>query len=540
MLATIYARFSSAEQAKGTSIARQLELCTAFAKQHGWQVSDTLKEEGKSGYSGANRSPGGKLYEFEQAVERGQYINGHALIVEHLDRITRQGWEQVLPFLQKLTANGVTVATVDANRIYEAGQRVEMVPVIEAILKSEIARGESENKSKRVREAWKNKRDGAIAGSRKAITRSVPAWIDVDPITREMSLNPGRVVILQRIFQMTINGYGAPKVATQLNDDGVASWKAGGGFKWDASYISKILTNKTVLGEFQPKRATKDTRGKRVNESTGDIIPDYYPQAIDASTYARAIAARRVRRQSGGKWATTANNLLSGIATCGECGSHLIYSMAKKKGVPSAYKTKSGETKHYIAKENISYLYCPTASAKKRNPDGTPVCTNKTFIRYEHYERKLIEYLLGEVIAADAPIQPNDARIGEAERLVDAKQLQLDNLVDSFARTGSAAIERRLLELESELDADKRKLADMKLEQTVKDAAPSMAEQLAAIQLLSADLEDEDDAVRIPARVKVRQHLKALVSEMTMREDKTLFTRIGNLSVTLRYDKASA
>ncbi|QUM73676.1 recombinase family protein [Sphingopyxis granuli] len=107
MLATIYARFSSAEQAKGTSIARQLELCTAFAKQHGWQVSDTLKEEGKSGYSGANRSPGGKLYEFEQAVERGQYINGHALIVEHLDRITRQGWEQVLPFLQKLTANGV-------------------------------------------------------------------------------------------------------------------------------------------------------------------------------------------------------------------------------------------------------------------------------------------------------------------------------------------------------------------------------------------------------------------------------------------------
>lgn len=540
MLATIYARFSSAEQAKGTSIARQLELCTAFAKQHGWQVSDILKEQGKSAYSGANRSEGGLLYEFEQAVERGQYGNGHVLIVEHLDRITRQGWEQVLPFLQALTSNGVTVATVDSSRIYEAGQRVEMVPVIEAILKSEIARGESENKSVRVREAWKNKREGAVAGSRKAITRSVPAWIDVDPVSREMSLNLERVAILHRIFQLTTDGNGAPRVAATLNNEAIPSWKAGGGFKWDASYISKIITSRAVLGEFQPQRATKDAQGKRVNQPTGDVIADYYPQAIDAATYARAIAARRVRKQSEGNWATTANNILSGIATCGECGSHLIYSMAKKKGVPSPYKTKKGETKQYVAKENISYLFCPTASAKKRNADGTPACSNKAFIRYEHYERKLLEYLLGEVIAADAPILPNDAHISEAERLVDAKQLQLDNLVDSFSRTGSAAIEKRLLELEAELVADKSKLADMKLEQTVQDAAPSTAEQLAAIQTLSVELEDEDDAIRIPARVKVRQHLKALISEMTLRDDKTLFTRIGNMAVTLRYDKSSA
>lgn len=282
MLATIYSRFSSAEQAKGSSIARQLAVCHGLATQNGWTVANEIREEGKSAFSGANRSEGGKLFEFERSVEAGQYAAGHVLVVEHLDRITRQGWEQVLPFLQKLTSNGVTVATVDGGRIYNAGERVEMVPVIEAILKSELARGESENKSVRVRAAWQKKRDDANAGERKAITATTPAWISVDPQTREMQLIPERVEVLKRIFKVTSDGYGAPAVAKQLNESSTPSWSKGGGFHWDASYISKILTNRTVLGEFRPQRATKDATGKRTNIATGDVIADFYPQAIDA------------------------------------------------------------------------------------------------------------------------------------------------------------------------------------------------------------------------------------------------------------------
>ncbi|HEY0315848.1 MAG TPA: recombinase family protein, partial [Sphingomonas sp.] len=82
--AYIYARFSSVEQSKGSSLARQLKLGRAFIEKQKWLHSTEreLIDEGRSAYHGANRAVGSALYEFEEKALAGHFANGACLVVE--------------------------------------------------------------------------------------------------------------------------------------------------------------------------------------------------------------------------------------------------------------------------------------------------------------------------------------------------------------------------------------------------------------------------------------------------------------------------
>lgn len=110
LLATCYARFSSQEQSSGNSLERQFKLTTEFATSRNWDVSPDrcISDEGRSAFDGTNRAEGSALFRFEQQAEQGLYRNGHALVVEHLDRVSRQGFQEVYDFLNKLTSRGVS------------------------------------------------------------------------------------------------------------------------------------------------------------------------------------------------------------------------------------------------------------------------------------------------------------------------------------------------------------------------------------------------------------------------------------------------
>ena len=48
MYAFIYARWSSLEQGKGTTLTRQLEVCREYCKARGWVIAGELRDEGRS------------------------------------------------------------------------------------------------------------------------------------------------------------------------------------------------------------------------------------------------------------------------------------------------------------------------------------------------------------------------------------------------------------------------------------------------------------------------------------------------------------
>lgn len=252
--ATIYARFSSLEQIKGNTLKRQFELCERIARQHQWELAEDrrLSDQGRSAFSGANRKPGGAFHDFEQKAAAGHFMNGHVLIVERIDRISRQGWEEVLPLLTKLTSQGVTIAVADGGRIYPAFQRVTMAMAIEATLMSELAYEESKNKSRHGNIKWAERLEGIKEGSRIAAVRTVPGWIDVHPETKVMSLNPDRAAVVREIFDLTIAGYGTPAIAKRLNERNEPVWNYRGRESnngWTVGYLTKLVLNRAVLGE---------------------------------------------------------------------------------------------------------------------------------------------------------------------------------------------------------------------------------------------------------------------------------------------------
>ena len=86
-----YIRFSSEKQRRGDSLRRQLEDSEAYAAANGLKIDDTLKfrDEGLSAYDGTNLEKGA-LGRFIEAVKIGRIERGSHLLVESLDRLSRQ------------------------------------------------------------------------------------------------------------------------------------------------------------------------------------------------------------------------------------------------------------------------------------------------------------------------------------------------------------------------------------------------------------------------------------------------------------------
>lgn len=541
-IATIYARFSNAEQGRGSSLDRQFRICKEMAERHGWQTDPRriLSDEGRSAFSGSNRQPGGILYEFEQQVEQGLYLNGHVLIVEHLDRISRQGYDEVLPFLTKLTQNGVTIATVDGDRVYPAFERVPMGQVMEVILKAELARDESQKKAKRLAAAWHSKIEKAQTnnGNHVAITSTVPAWLDVASDTKKMTLNEDRVRVLREIFQLTIDGYGTPAIAKRLNVRGEPVWNYRGvrsNNGWTVGYLTKIVLNRAVLGEYRPM---KRPRGNARPESKGVVILDYYPQAIDPIMFAKAQAARKERANSSGSWQLSHGNILSGIAKCSECGGRMSQQVTVRKGQLRTDGKRKG--RKYPASNDISYLYCANARHKVFDEEaGQLKCSQTSKIRYEPLERIIVDIIAGYAAQAQdstdpARIRELEIQMAEARRQQEGKRQQAESAARSFVSNGSAIMEKVMLELEGEVaEIDKQLTALEKLLDAERANAPTddphAPEQawFKRVGEIKQQIYSDDEQPRKEARVKMKQIVGRFVSHLSCDRNKETHMILG-------------
>ena len=112
MQAIGYSRWSSLEQGRGSSLERQTEAIEAFCKSQNWQLVEQVKDEGISAYFGANIKTG-NLAKLVEKLERGELPRDLVIVVEQLDRISRLPPSQVIAWIQRVTALGVSIATAN-------------------------------------------------------------------------------------------------------------------------------------------------------------------------------------------------------------------------------------------------------------------------------------------------------------------------------------------------------------------------------------------------------------------------------------------
>lgn len=156
-----YVRFSTPEQAQGDSRRRQTDAAERYAERHNLDIDTELNlaDEGVSAFRSGNAQKGA-LSKFMEAVEKGAVLPGSILLVEQLDRVSRDEPLLALMLMQSLIQKGITIVTLADGKVFNGEMlRKEPFLLMQAVMMMTMANIESANKSRRLKEAWQNKRN---------------------------------------------------------------------------------------------------------------------------------------------------------------------------------------------------------------------------------------------------------------------------------------------------------------------------------------------------------------------------------------------
>ena len=312
-----YIRFSSARQSAGDSYARQVRAAKAFCDENGLEMAAPREylffDAGRSAFKGKHLDDTGELARFLSFVEDGTIPPGSYLVVESLDRLSREKVRDALPRFLDLLAKGINVYTSVDKRLYT--KEYNELDLIISIISMSRAHEESATKGGRVSSAWRSKQKDARETG-KPLGKLRPLWLDVTP--DGYVLNPAKVAVVRRIFELSTKGHGSRIIAATLNQEGIPAFSAGrknfSGL-WGFSTVRHILGSRAVLGEYQPHIFID---GKRSPD--GEPIKDYFPAVVTEDEYYLAHAARSSRKTHNITKTTTNFNVLAGILNCYKCG----------------------------------------------------------------------------------------------------------------------------------------------------------------------------------------------------------------------------
>ena len=308
-----YIRFSSVKQQKGDSVARQTRLSENYAAKHGL-VLDTdlnLSDLGISAFDRSNLEKGA-LGQFLRLVEEGRIPRGSYLLVESLDRLSRDKVMDALTIFLSILKAGIIIVTLADEQVYSHEKSNEnWASLIMSIVIMSRANEESVMKSMRLRSSWDAKR---LNVGKKRLTARCPYWLKPADGDKGFELIPERVEVLKRIFQMSLDGVGNATIVKTLNLENVPrfSEKTDG---WQTSYIQKILSSPAVYGELRLHLQRDGVM------TPADVIPDYYPPIMSKEEWSLAASTRAGRQTRGGVGkGKHLSNLFSGLLRCGYCG----------------------------------------------------------------------------------------------------------------------------------------------------------------------------------------------------------------------------
>jgi DNA invertase Pin-like site-specific DNA recombinase len=470
-----YIRFSTPAQAEGDSLRRQTDAAKSWCARHGVRLdtSLTFRDLGKSAFLGAHRKNPDRyaLAAFLKLVQDGRVARGSYLVIESLDRLTREHVRAGLMLLLGLIESGVRIVQLSPSELVYDEKSDEMGLMLAIV---ELSRGhrESKRKSDLQSAAWVEKRRKARE-SGTLLTHKFPAW--VEERGGRLYLIPERAAVVRRIFQLAAAGYGQRLTTVTLIRENVPSFVPAG--HWSGSYIASILKDRRALGEFQPRR-------KRDRSPQGPPIPNYYPVVVTEAEWLAARAGAVQRRNKRGR-TTNRVNVFAGLLKNARHGDSYFC---------SARSASNG-------RGSTRVLLINTAGQDGR----VPSCS----FPFDTFEKAMLSMLaevdpcevLGqddgpdEVVVLSGELAGVEARIGELET-------ELLN--------GDVAALAKVLR---QLEVQKRDLADKLAEARIRSVKP-LGDTWGEAQSLLAALASAPDPV--DAKLRLRSALRRLIDEVWM------------------------
>jgi DNA invertase Pin-like site-specific DNA recombinase len=503
-----YIRFSTTEQQKGDSLRRQIELSNIYAEENGLSIDTTLnlRDLGVSAYDGSNKTKGA-LGGFIKAVETGIVKSGSYLLVESLDRLSRENVNDALAQFQTIIGNGITIVTLADKKIYSKQSITENpMELIFSILVMARAHEESETKSKRGRAAWTAKRTNA---SNKILTARCPGWLKVKDDRTGFDFVSENVAVVREILDLTSSGMGQSQIVKIFNKRKQKPFGSGKG--WHSSSIQKILTSPALFGDFH---LGKYENGKKV--LTGEIISDYYPALISKEEFYLIQSGRKLRMEPGGrtKKGKTVSNLFSGLLKCGYCGGGMTL-------IGSSAKRRKDETGKALPRLGRKAIACQNAI---RGLGCWAVQWG-----YSEFETSFLNFCKDIEIAKfvgrldeggqhkSVKLELTDKRRAVEEELSDlrVKRSKLIDVLAVIGASGSEGLMERLNAIEIDIKGKQSLVQQLDIDIVSKDAIAtrdiSQAKDLkAAIKKMAGLPQDQ----LLPFRLSLAEHIRNLIEKI--------------------------
>jgi DNA invertase Pin-like site-specific DNA recombinase len=517
-----YIRFSHPDQAKGDSVRRQTEQAREWCKRHGLRLDEntTLRDLGKSAYTGEHRRNPDRhaLATFLKLVEAGKVPRGSFLIIENLDRLSREDERSALRLWMDILDQGVNIVQLKPETIFRH-EKSDMMDIMRAIIELSRGHGESARKSERNGAAWAERRrrvreNGAI------LTKRLPAWIEERG--GKLRLIPRAAAAVKRIFALAATGYGGAGIVKKLTQCGVPPF--GRCDHWSNTYVDMILRDRRALGELQPRRIH--------GEADGEPIRDYYPAAVSQQEWdaARAGAVLRARRTGKGPRWTKKEDVLALSHSPKEAAARLGRTVAAVNARKNALAYRDGRKpksrKTYSPHVNVfsglvygghdggSYFLHTRSSAtygtRWRVLLNTASVEGRAPVRsfpFDVFERAVLSLLKEidprEILNGDHVPDETQAIAGELTR-TEAKIGELEAELENGV---VAALARKLRELEARKRDLVTKLADAR-----QKAAHPLSEVWGEAGSLIEALDDAPDPV--DARTRLRAVLRRMIDSV--------------------------
>jgi DNA invertase Pin-like site-specific DNA recombinase len=497
---------------------RQIRRAQKYCDSQGLNLQErtTLMDLGVSAFKGDHRRFG-ELGRFLAAVREDRVPRGSYLIIESLDRFSREQVMDILPeFIDLLNAGIIVVTLTDERQHRRENYASDWTQLMFSIVSFARANEESSRKRDHQEQNWIRFRERAQKGE--IVTGRIPHWLEISQDERgkkTFKQCPDRVALVTRIFEELAGGIGRGTIAKRLNEEGVPPFGKGDG--WHGGTVQKLTTNRAVLGEYQPQKLIQvDVNGvtRTRREPVGDPIRNYYPWIVSDELWLRAQKASRSRRSnpteqavsnSAGRIGKYYSNLFRAFAKCSECGSKMVYKDGSPRGLPALHCSKS---RRGLCGNKTKYYYEPLESAVLRwvhdldltdaMPDEGRALERQIATRtverdgFTAKSRRLLQEFLDVEIKVEA-----------VTKIAVDLQLRIDRLDAEIA-----GIQHRLDDLRANLDHSGRQDAIRSLQQKLRAASTSE---------------------RFALRAKVALALTEVIERMSFRSDGTVVAQIRNL-----------
>ena len=478
-----YIRFSTIKQEKGDSLRRQLEGEKWINENGHTKASLTLHDLGVSAFRGANKHAGA-LRTFLDLIENGQVEKGSILLVEHLDRLSRQGVQHALPLFLQIINAGVKIAVLKPTP-YVYGQssdtNQQLVELLMPLVYFHLAHVESARKSDTLRSAWDEKRKKARLEGKKC-DRRCPSWIRWSEEEGAFVKSDGWEAI-PYIFRQIVDGWGQTRILKALQQKFSPLGTSG---EWNSSFVQSVLKNPAVRGIRQ--QFTSDEEGNRIPD--GDPVDGYYPRVVDDSLWFQAQAEKAKRANRKGPDSEFVNLFKGNVINANDgavchCASSSDGNGGRRRRLVS-YKHK----KHVVGSDSTS-------------------------VDYEDFERAVLAFVSELSIEDLRPVADQSeivAKVQERAGVVD-RLAELEAEIVNMGLGSSPTLLRAVDALEQRVAEIDEEIERLRQEQAA-------GEPLDEFQSVLQQLESTDGSDLQNLRLRLRSVLAALIESIYLKPEK--------------------